>query len=105
MSSFSNDKSSRERRHEDYKAERAEKERTVVCKGLHYLHQTEKAVLVQEGEDLAGENWRKDGREVWLPKARVRTEPSLNRYLERGDPLEKVELPKWLADEKELMYD
>jgi hypothetical protein len=103
--SFSGNKSSFDRRQDDYKADKAERERAVVCKGLHYIHQTDKSVLVQEGEDLAGVEWKSHGRQVWLPKSQIRTEPSYNRYLERWDSLDKVELPKWLADERELFYE
>lgn len=102
--SFSGEKTSFQRRQDDSRADRQERERVVVCKGLHYVHQTEKAVLVMEGEDLAGVEWKR-GREIWLQKRFIRTEPSYNSYMERWDPLDKVELPKWLADEKELMYE
>ena len=103
--SFSGHKTDFDRRREMTKQERAERERTVVCKGLHYLHQTDNAVLVQEGEDLAGTEWKVHGRQVWIPKRFIRTEPSYNSYLDRFDPLDRVELPKWMADEKELMYE
>lgn len=103
--SFSGQRGSREVRDQQYREDRAERERIVRCKGLMYLHQTDKAILVQEGPDLAGLEWKIHGKQSWLPKARVRSSPSFNTYMDRFDPLEFVDIPKWLADEKEMIYE
>jgi hypothetical protein len=92
-----------ELRSEEGRAEKRASERQVTCKGLVYVHQTEKAILVQEGEDLAGPRWRIDGKKTWFPKSAVGCVPGM-RSLDVGDMVE-LTMTKRLADEKEMMYD
>lgn len=78
----------------------AERYRPVTCKYLVTVHVTDKALLVIEGEESGGN----DPRKIWIPRSQiVRCEPAL-KDLERDDEVD-VTLPKWLADEKELLYD
>lgn len=94
-----------EERQEQQKAYVREGDEIVTCKNLVYLHQTEKAVLVQEGPELAGDEWRKHGKKSWLPKsAIVRCIPSFNSYIEAGDAVE-IQIRKRLAEEKEMVYE
>lgn len=80
--------------------ESQERYRPVTCKYLVTVHVTDKALLVIEGEESGGNNPRK----IWIPISQiVRSTPAINT-LERDDEVE-VTLPKWLADEKELLYD
>jgi hypothetical protein len=93
-----------EERGDQQRAHHREQEVTVVCKNLVYLHKTPKGgVLVQENRELAGDNWRVDGKKTWVPAQACLFSPPLN-MLTPGDAV-SVELPKRLADEKEMFYE
>ena len=55
-----------------------------------FVHHTDKAVLINDGD-----------REVWIPKSQISV---LEDWydLEPGDPL-TIEIPEWLAEDKELI--
>lgn len=95
--------------------ERQEEEgkyRSVTVKNLIFLHQTAAAILVKEDEEAGGSDLK-----YWLPKSQLRsiksvfgTSTGLQRegnvldIIEKGNSLE-VTIPKWLADEKECIYE
>lgn len=72
----------------------------VLIRHMVVLHVTEKAVLVMENEDLAGDARR----EVWIPKSQASAWDPPLRELDKGDAVQ-FEIPRWLADEKELHYE
>ena len=103
MASHSGNKLPFELRSEEGRAEARASERQVICKGLVYVHQTEKAILVQEGDGLAGVEWRIHGKKTWFPKSAVICEPDM-RMLDPGDMVE-LRMTKRLAEEKEMFYE
>lgn len=103
MGSHSGEKSPFERRREDRLADQLAGQVRVLCKGLIYLHQTEKAILVQEGEGLAGIEWRTYGKKTWFPKSAVNCSPYI-LTLKPGDEVE-MDMTKRLAEEKEMLYE
>lgn len=54
---------------------------------------TDKAVGLKEDEESSEID-------IWLPLSQIKG-PTLNR----GDWIDTVEIPKWLADDKDLEYD
>jgi len=93
-----------EERRDQKRAYDREQEVRVTCKHLIFRHLTNRGgVKLQEGEELAGANWRTDGRTVWVPMQACTFEPPLER-LDEWDEV-TVTMPKKMADEKEMLYE
>jgi hypothetical protein len=66
--------------------------------GMTVLSTTDKAILVTETEAMP------DGPRQWVPKSQMRDcSPTLSS-VERDDEIE-FSVPRWLADEKEFLYE
>lgn len=81
--------------------------RDVVVRGLVVLHATDKAILVIEKDTLDACQANGDTTtpfKKWVPRSQVRrcSEPL---HLVCKDDTIDLTLPKWLAEEKEFMYE
>lgn len=65
-------------------------DKNIVTVSVEFLHHTELAVLVKDGDS-----------EIWLPKSQIEDEEDWD-ILEREDPIE-VSIPEWLAWDKGLI--
>lgn len=97
---------SREDLDEQRIADRNERNSSVRVRGLVVLHKTEKALLVIDKEIL--ESAEQGGNvlpfKVWLPISQIHKASPELRSIDKGDEVE-LWVPKWLAVEKEFLYD
>lgn len=87
-------------RSESRKAYNSERFQPVHVHNLTVIAETERALLVAEDFESAGDQ----PRQVWVPRSQITNCSTPLGRVEKDDVID-FWIPKWLADEKELMYD
>lgn len=72
----------------------------VEVKSLTVIAETNKAILVVEDFESCGDK----PRQIWLPRSQITNCIPPLPSLEKDDVIESLWVPRWLADEKELLY-
>lgn len=79
----------------------------VLVRDLLVFHVTDKAILVVEKdtvEDSRVKGYSLQPFKKWLPRSQIRRATPLIQSLDPDDVVEVV-IPRWLAEEKEMMFD